>query len=76
MEEIKRTIEKIKQSLFGKSEIDDAKSYVYKSLDKFKSYYKEFKNTFKNDFEKIQKGNLTEHNRDFLWFFFFRYFTI
>ena len=70
MEEIKRTIEKIKQSLFGKSEIDDAKSYVYKSLDKFKSYYKEFKNTFKNDFEKIQKGNLTEHNRDFLWFFF------
>ena len=69
MEEIKRTIEKIKQSLFGKSEIDDAKSYVYKSLDKFKLYYKEFKNTFKNDFEKVQRGNLTEHKEIFYGFF-------
>ena len=68
MEAIKSGIEKIK-NLFVKNEIDDAKSYVYKCLDKFKSYYKDFKNTFKNDFEKIQKGNLTKHNRDFLWFF-------
>ena len=68
MEKLKIGIGKIK-NLFEKDEIDDAKEYVYKSLGKFKSYYKDFKNTFKNDFEKVQKGNLTEHNRDFLWFF-------
>ena len=65
---IKSGIEKIK-NLIEKDEIDDAKKYVYKSLDTFKSYYKDFHKAFKNDFEKSTKGNLTDHNRDLLWFF-------
>ena len=68
MEKLKIGIGKIK-NLFEKDEIDEAKSYVYKSLDKFKSYYKDFEKTFKIDFDKCKKCSLSEHNRELLWLF-------
>ena len=68
METIKSGIGKIK-NLMEKDEIEDAKKIVYKSLENFKSYYKDFQKAFKHDFEKCKKGNLTQHNRDLLWFF-------
>lgn len=68
METLKSGIEKIKK-IMEKDEVEEAKVYVYKSLDKFKSYYNNFQQTFKDDFEKCLKGSLTEHNRELLWFF-------
>ena len=75
MDILKNGIEKIK-NLIEKSEIDQAKDYIYNSLDKFKLYYLNFKKEFKMDFEKCKKGDLQDYDRDFLWFFFFRHFTI
>lgn len=69
MDILKNGLEKIK-NLIEKSEINQAKDYIYKSLDKFKSYYLNFKKEFKIDFEKCKKGNLEDYDRDFLWFFY------
>ena len=69
MDILKNGIEKIK-NLIEKSEIDQAKDYIYNSLDKFKLYYLNFKKEFKMDFEKCKKGDLQDYDRDFLWFFY------
>ena len=69
MDILKNGLEKIK-NLIEKSEINQAKDYIYKSLDKFKSYYLNFKKEFQIDFEKCKKGNLEDYDRDFLWFFY------
>ena len=67
MELFKNGIEKIKK-VIEKDEFVEAKEYVYKSLDKFKSYYNDCLKTFYLDFEKCKKGDLSNHNRDLLWF--------
>ena len=67
MELFKNGIEKIKK-VIEKDEFVEAKEYVYKSLDKFKSYYNDCLKTFYSDFEKCKKGDLSNHNRDLLWF--------
>ena len=60
-------IEKLK-NIMEKDELDEARNYVYKSLDIFKSYYSDFEKAFKIDFEKCKKGSLNENNRDLFWF--------
>ena len=62
-------IEKIKK-IYEKDDLDIAIDYVYKSFDKFKLYYNNFKKEFKNDFELCKKCKLPEYNRDFLWFIY------
>ena len=65
---LKNGIGKIK-NLIEKDEREQAKDYVDNALEKFKSYYHNFNETFKKEFKKCQKGNLDDNNRDFLWLF-------
>ena len=67
MDLFKKGIDKIK-NLVEKDELEQAKDYVYKSFDNFKSYYSNFEKAFKIDFEKCQKGTLTDYSRDLFWF--------
>ena len=67
MDLINKGLEKIKK-IIVKDELDEAKTFVYKSFDKFKLYYKDCKETFKLDLEKCKNGNLPDNNRDLFWF--------
>ena len=67
MDLLNKGFEKIKKKIV-KDELDEAKTFVHKSFDKFKLYYKDCKETFKLDLEKCKKGNLPDNNRDLFWF--------
>ena len=67
MDKLKKGIDKIK-NLVEKDELEQAKDYVYKSYDNFKSYFSNFEKSFKIDFEKCQKCTLSDHGRDLYWF--------
>ena len=58
---------KIKKKII-KDELDEARTYVHKSFNKFKSYYSDFNKEFKTDLEKCKKGTLKQYTRDLLWF--------
>ena len=68
MEILNKGIEKIKSKIV-KDELYEAKDYVHKSFDLFKSYYSDFNKKFQLDLEKCIKGNLPDNIRDLFWFF-------
>ena len=66
MDLLNKGVEKIKSKIV-KDELDEARAFVHKSFDKFKSYYSDFNKNFKIDLEKCKKGTLPENNRDLFW---------